>query len=106
MSATPSVDFTTVQNFREQSRLDLDEDATDEALEKIIRRASVTIWDYLEGTDLIYTNDSPRLIHPVIETATLLVAAEMYENREANNSNLLSDYVVLLLRRFRFPAMA
>lgn len=73
--------------------------------------ASAIVMDYLKMKSVPeswMSNTSP-ITYDVpfnIQAATLLVLGELYENREASSSNPLSETVMLLLERYRDPALA
>lgn len=87
----------------------VDQDGDDVSFK--IEQASAIVWDYLklsEVPEAWIENTSPMTydIPRNVQTATLLVLSEIYENREASNSNPLSDGVTALLERLRDPAIA
>ncbi len=109
----------TIKQAERQARQDITElevQAILPDLEQKILAASAIVYNYLkiavpdftspstEGT--LYSTWSITGVPYDVQQATLLVLSELWENREASNSNPLSDAVKALLHRYRDPAMA
>jgi hypothetical protein len=94
--------------------IDLSDPTHDDALEMKIIQASNIVMDYLKVytvatiPQVVALGTSPETytIPPLVQAATLLVLGELFENREASLSNILSDGVMNILERFRDPALA
>ncbi len=91
---------------------ELGDDREDDIEDKIIQ-ASDIIMDYLKLEEVPDEWVADSTASPVeyaipgtVQSATLLVLAEIFENREASTSDPLTDAVVRLLYRKRDPALA
>lgn len=88
------------------------DDTEDADIQGKLEMASGIILDYLKLSGIPdtwhgATDDSPGTgVPPLVQSATLLVAAELYHNREASAVDVLSPGIKDLLRRQRDPALA
>jgi hypothetical protein len=103
---------TLITLFQLKNHLRIVDEVEDADLQGKLEMASAVILDYLKLTGLPdawqgETDDSPGTgVPPLVQAAALLVAGELYKNREASAADVLSQGVKDLLRRQRDPALA
>lgn len=103
---------TLITLFQLKNHLRIVDEVEDADLQGKLEMASAVILDYLKLNGLPdawqgETDDSPGTgVPPLVQAAALLVAGELYKNREASAADVLSQGVKDLLRRQRDPALA
>lgn len=114
------INLVTIKQAERHLHLDIDEVTVGHVpdLEDKIQQASFIVLDYIKQLPPEYTspvlesptytfwaNDTTKIPYNV-KAATLLVLAELWDNREASVNDCLSQAVKDLLHRWRDPALA
>jgi hypothetical protein len=99
-----------VQDLAWEVKEDADDPVVYAALERTIKRASAVVMDYLKIDTpeawMSLPEDSPQGtgVPEVVQAAVVMVASEMWLNKEASKADPLSKTVKNLLHRLRDPA--
>jgi hypothetical protein len=88
-----------------KAQLRLNDDYSDTELTGMVDAASDIVANYLQWGDTPPYDGTDKPYPPRIQTATLLVLASLYEDREGANDPI-GPAVVSILRRDRDPALA
>ena len=101
-------DLVTLEQARHHLRVD-EANEPDAAIESLITVASGIVLTHVKAPDDAATSEDvweQDAVPGSVQAATLLVLGDLYDHRQGEGANPLSDAVLALLTPFRTPSLA